>query len=173
MAIVDEPQLPVPGTLRGVGAGAASGSAGAAGLAAHRLAAAAACLGGGVVGGCGARRVGLRRSAVLRGGGDRLPGLDQPVLEALFDGSRDVVAAYGRGARLLFEQRPPRDRADHAVDGEPGTGLIGAHRGVGLGTENAVSRHPERALHVRDEVARAAELQRQAALSNLDRTVGG
>ncbi len=96
------------------------------------------------------------------------------LLHALLRLGRDVRAAdrgTARGVRL--EQGAPRGEADDAVHLEAGGLLVAAHRGVGLRTEYAVGGHVELPLHLEDESALAADLQREAALANLDRPVRG
>ncbi len=71
------------------------------------------------------------------------------------------------------EQRGPRVGSHDAVHVETGRQLVLANRRVRLRAEDAVGCHAELGLDVRDEVALAPDAQRQAALTDLDRPVGG
>ena len=70
-------------------------------------------------------------------------------------------------------KREPCGEADDPVDLEACGLLIAAHGRVGLDAEDAVGRDVKRALDLRHERALTADLERQAALADLDRAVGG
>ena len=117
--------------------------------------------GGGLRSGRGLRR---RRRDLRR----RTRGLDQSLLDPVAYPLRHIRAA-DRGLR---EQRPPGHRPDDAVDRQPGTALVGAHRRIGLRPEHAVRAHAERLLHLGHQRPLRSDHQRQPALAHLDGAVG-
>ena len=141
----------------------------------------------GALSGAGLARIGLARGAAagarvaavvervtagiaLRG--QCLTRLDDAALDALLDRFRDPVAAGRRRARALLEHRRPRGGTDDAVHLESGPGLVLAHCGVGLRAEHAVHGHTESLLDMRHQLTLTADLERKAALADLDRPVG-